>query len=308
MSSFQLVIVDAFTSHAFSGNPAAVCFLESAEPSDAQLQAIAAEMNLSETAFVRALDAAAGSYSLRWFTPTVEVNLCGHATLATAWALFSERGVAVPRLCFHTLSGPLTVERDEADARVLRMEFPLGASAPVQLPDAILAALRAALWPVTSDSRDCAFSAVYFCPKTRKLLIEVDDERHVHAVVLVPADLVAVFPAGSAPSTGLPDVRGVAVTTSRVAAGADYQICSRYFAPWVGINEDPVTGSAHTALAAMFAPRLGHTFRARQASHRNGLLTVSIDPQRVPAGRVWLSGEAVTVLRGSLDVSKAAKQ
>lgn len=308
--SFQLVIVDAFTSHAFGGNPAAVCFVDGDEPSEAQLQAIAAEMNLSETAFVRALDAAAGSYALRWFTPTVEVNLCGHATLATAWALFSERSVATPRLCFHTLSGVLTVERDESDARVLRMEFPLGASAPVQLPDATLTALRAALWPASSESRHCAFTGLYFCAKTRKLLVRVDDERHVHAVVLSPAALVAVFPAGSAPTTGLPDVRGVAVTTSNVAPAADYAICSRYFAPWVGINEDPVTGSAHTALAAMYAPLLGHTFRARQASHRNGIVTVSIDPHRVPAGRVWLSGEAVTVLRGSLDVSKApaAKQ
>jgi PhzF family phenazine biosynthesis protein len=303
-----IVVIDAFTSRAFSGNQAAVCVLESASSlSAAQMQQIAAEMNLSETAFVHAIDATAGTYHLRWFTPQVEVNLCGHATLATAWALFSERHVQPRCLRFQTLSGELTVERDDADANVLRMDFPLGASALVQLPDATLTALRAALWPATSASRQCAIAAVYFCPKTKKLLVEVDSETHVHAVALSPAELVAVFPPGSATSTGLPDVRGVAVTTSNVAAGADYRICSRYFAPWVGLNEDPVTGSAHTALAAMYAPRLGHTFRARQASQRNGFMTVSIDPARVPAGRVWLSGQAVTVLRGALDLSTAAR-
>lgn len=301
-STFELVIVDAFTSSAFGGNPAAVCFVDSAEsaPSDALRHQIAAEMNLSETAFVQPLDDSQALYSLRWFTPQVEVNLCGHATLATAWALFAERRVAPRRLSFATLSGELIVERDAQDASLLHMEFPLGAPNAVVLGDAVLDALRRALWPADSSSRTCEIRHVHFCAKTRKLTLEVADERDVLALKPTGADLVAVFPPGSSS----PDVRGVIVTTANVPADADYKVASRYFAPWVGIPEDPVTGSAHTVLAAYYAARLGHTFRARQASQRNGFLVLSTDPARVPAGRVLLSGNACTVLRGKLQFTQ----
>jgi PhzF family phenazine biosynthesis protein len=304
-ASFDLVIVDAFTATPFGGNPAAVCFVDSAAvaPSDALRQQIAAEMNLSETAYVQAVDAAQGAYSLRWFTPQVEVNLCGHATLATAWALFNERRVEARRLSFATLSGELIVERDAHDAALLHMEFPLGAPIAVSLGDATVDALRRALWPADSPSRQCEFRHVHFCAKTRKLTLELADECHVLALKPSAADLVAVFQLGSSS----PDVRGVIVTSAGVPPAADYQVVSRYFAPWVGIPEDPVTGSAHTVLAAYYASRLGHTFRARQASQRNGFLVLSTDPARVPAGRVLLSGNACTVLRGKLDLGKYQK-
>jgi PhzF family phenazine biosynthesis protein len=289
----SLVVVDAFTSTPFGGNPAAVCILDANDnSSDALKQLIAAEMNLSETAYVQPRDDSESNFSLRWFTPLVEVNLCGHATLATAWALFTESKVKSRRLSFHTLSGELIVERDETDDSLLHMQFPLGAPANIDSA-AFSAKLCAAL-----NLNAAAVVNVAFCAKTRKLTVEVNSESDVLALNPSAVDLVAVFPAGSSS----PDVRGVIVTTANVPSGSDYQICSRYFAPWVGITEDPVTGSAHTVLAAYYAERLGKKFRARQASRRNGFLF--INTERVPAGRVLLSGNACTVLRGKLDLSK----
>jgi PhzF family phenazine biosynthesis protein len=257
-------------------------------------------MNLSETAFVQPLDDSQALYSLRWFTPQVEVNLCGHATLATAWALFAERRVAPRRLSFATLSGELIVERDAQDASLLHMEFPLGAPNAVVLGDAVLDALRRALWPADSSSRTCEIRHVHFCAKTRKLTLEVADERDVLSLNPSAVDLVAVFPAGSSS----PDVRGVIVTTANVPSGSDYQRLRRVtLRHGSAFSEDPVTGSAHTVLAAYYAERLG-TDVSCTSSIATQWISLLSTTARVPAGRVLLSGNACTVLRGKLDLSK----
>lgn len=256
----DLYHLDAFARRPFEGNPAAVCPL--AEwPDDALLQAIATENNLSETAFfVREGE----GYRLRWFTPSVEVELCGHATLASAWVLFNALGEPRETLRFFTRSGELRVSRA---GEALAMDFPAKHPEPVAEPDAVLAALGLA-------SADVQM--------TDDILVAVDDEASV--VALAP-DLRAL--------AALPG-RGVVVT----APGREFDIVSRWFGPKVGVDEDPVTGSAHTSLAPYWSRRLGkRRLTARQGGRRQGELVCEVDGERVV-----LTGQVVPYLTGTIHV------
>jgi len=257
----RIFVVDAFTSRPFAGNPAAVCLVEG-ERDDAWRRAVAAEMNLPETAFV---ERDGDAYSLRWFTPAVEADLCGHATLAAAHVLW-EVGEAGDVLRFHTRSGLLTAERD-GDQIVL--DFPADPPEPVGEPEGLAAALGCApVW--TGRGRF-------------DLVVEMADAGTVRSL---SPDLAAI--AGF-------DVRAVVVTArGEPEDGADF--VSRVFSPQTGIDEDPVTGSAHCTLAWVWAVRLGRTeLSGYQASARGGYVRV-----RLAGDRVILAGSAVTVLRGEL--------
>jgi PhzF family phenazine biosynthesis protein len=254
--------VNAFTDRPFAGNPAAVCLLPG--PRDAEwMQLVAREMNLAETAFlVREGD----GFQLRWFTPSVEVDLCGHATLASAHALW-EGGHLRPdeTARFHTRSGVLSASRRDG---LIWLDFP--STPPV-------------LAPAPDELRDGLGVPLSFVGRTPfDYLVELDAESTVRR--LVP-DLTLL---------GRLPMRGVIVTASSTSADQDF--VSRFFAPAAGIPEDPVTGSAHCALAPYWAAKLGRSeLRGYQASARGGLVRV-----RLAADRVLLGGHAVTVMRGEL--------
>ena len=262
--------VDAFTSDAFAGNPAAVCLLPEPHP-DTWLQDVAAEMNLSETAFLR--PHRDGAYRLRWFTPSHEVDLCGHATLASAHVLWTE-GLLAPDAParFDTEGGPLTAIR-EADW--MTMDFPTAPPHSVDPSPALLAALDAA-------------DPVYTGRSERDLLVHLPSAEAVRT--LDPA----------LPALADLDARGVIVTAAvDEDVDEDIDFVSRFFAPGVGVPEDPVTGSAHCTLGPYWAERLGRSsLRARQVSARGG--TVHVECAGPEADRLALSGRAVTTLRGRL--------
>ena len=257
-----IVFVDAFTSEPFAGNPAAVCVLP--EPRDAAwMQHVAREMNLAETAF---LDRATDGFNLRWFTPTVEVDLCGHATLASAHVLWETGQVAATEpIRFHTRSGVLTaVRRDDW----IELDFPVTPEQPVEIPPDLVEALGVLPRYVGKSRFD--------------YLVELDSEEAVRNVRPDFARLRTI------------SARGIIVTSRSSTPGCDF--VSRFFAPASGIDEDPVTGSAHSCLAHFWSSRLQKDrFIARQLSERGGLLKVQLD-----GDRVRLSGQAVTVLRGEL--------
>lgn len=268
-----LFIVDAFTTRAFSGNPAAVCVLDAPMP-EAAMQAVAAEMNLSETAFA-CPKGGDGRYGLRWFTPAKEVPLCGHATLATA-AVLRERGERAPVLRFDTLSGELRVADDAAGRGGLTMDFPLDAPRPYDAPKALLDAVGAPA-PVL----DACVGA-----RSGNVLLRLPDEAAVRAARPDPRALLAAA-----------HVDGVILTARGRDAGVDF--VSRYFTPWYGIDEDPVTGSSHTLLGPYWARETGRDdLRARQVSTRGGEMGVRMRDD----GRVELTGHSVVVLRGTLKV------
>ena len=255
--------IDAFTDTPFAGNPAAVCLLEAPRPV-AWMSSVAREMNLSETAFlVRRSD----GFDLRWFTPAIEVDLCGHATLASAHMLWETQHVPPDQtLRFHTKSGVLTADRR---GDWIELDFPARIETPAPAPEGLTAALG-----LTAPRYVGRFNNDY--------LIEVESESIV---------------AGLAPDfsrlRALP-VRGVIVTSRASSAGVDF--VSRFFAPGAGVDEDPVTGSAHCLLTPYWHQRLGRTeLIARQLSARGGLLRLSLD-----GDRVRISGQAVTVVRGEL--------
>ncbi len=259
----RIRIVDAFAEQPFTGNPAGVCLLE-AWPEDAWMQRVAAELNLSETAFAH--PRTDGDWALRWFTPTVEVDLCGHATLATAHVLRAD-GLASEAVRFHTRSGVLTAAVGEQ----ITLDFPAS--------------------PVTAASVDLtpALGAqpaeVHHVAALRELLAVYEDERTVRT--LAP-DLAAI--------ARLEGLRGVVVT----APSAEYDFVSRVFLPAAGIPEDPVTGGAHTALAPFWAERLGRDeLVGYQASTRGGIVRT-----RVRGDRVELTGGAITMLDGELLTGK----
>lgn len=258
--------VDAFASRPFAGNPAAVCPLERWLPDDV-MQAIAAENNLSETAFfVRRPD---GEFDLRWFTPCTEVDLCGHATLASAWTLMRELEPTCARAVFHTRSGPLVVARAGDD---LAMDLPARPAEPIEIPAALVRALGA---------RPAA------CLRARDLVGVFDDAEEVRA--LAP-DMGAI--------AALEGVFAVSVTARGTGADTDVDFVSRFFAPAKGVPEDPVTGSAHATLVPYWAMRLGkNRMRARQVSRRVGELGCWMQ-----GDRVTLTGRAVIVLSGTLHV------
>ncbi len=237
--------------------------------SDGERLAIAAELNLSETAFP-GLPGAGGRARLRWFTPTTEVSLCGHATLATAHVLLAE-GFAEPPLTFDSLSGPLSVDRTEEG--LLRLDFPSDPPSERATPDGLMEALGLPGGTPFFSGERCA-------------LVPVEDE----------AALVAVAPAMEALGRVRlpPGVMGVSVTAPGAEPGVDF--VSRFFGPWVGVPEDPVTGMAHTVLGPWWAARLGRDeLEARQRSRRGGALRV-----QVRGDRTELLGRAVTVARGVL--------
>lgn len=254
--------IDAFTSRRFGGNPAAVVLLDDWLPDDV-LAAIAAENNLSETAFVIP---AADVCPLRWFTPTVEVDLCGHATLAAAFVLLRERCADRERIVFSTRSGELTVSRH---ARGLVMDFPSRPAVPVAIADdALVAALGARPHEVL---------------RARDLLAVFDDQDTVRALRPDTARIAALD--------------AYAVIAS--APGRDVDFVSRFFAPRAGIAEDPVTGSAHCTLTPYWAARLGRTaLSARQLSARGGELWCELRGERV-----HIAGSAVEYLRGEIIVA-----
>ena len=253
---------DAFTDKAFAGNPAAVCILTDPRD-DAWMQNLAQEMNLSETAFLRKQE---DGYGLRWFTPAVEVALCGHATLASAHILW-ETAMLAPReqARFHTLSGLLTAERK---GNWIELNFPATPEQQATPPPRLMEALGVAPKYVGKSKFD--------------YLVEVDTEETVRNLK---------------PDFGLlraMQVRGVMVTSQATMAGYDF--VSRFFAPGSGIDEDPVTGSAYCCLGPFWSKRLGkNELTAFQASRRGGTVRV-----RVRDDRVYLSGQAVTVFRGEL--------
>jgi PhzF family phenazine biosynthesis protein len=258
-------VVDAFTDEPFRGNPAAVCLLEQ-PAAEAWMQSVAAEMRHSETAFVVP---GAAAWGLRWFTPEVEVDLCGHGTLATAHVLWST-GAAAPGdpLAFDTRSGRLGARRD-GDWIVL--DFPADEPAEAAPPAALLDGLG------VDPARVVAVRRFRF-----DWLVEVADAATVRGLVPDHARLKTV------------PVRGVVVTAPGDEAGVDF--VSRFFGPASGVDEDPVTGSAHCALGPHWAPRLGRTdLVGRQVSARSGTVRVRVGPERVELG-----GRAVTVLVGTL--------
>lgn len=259
----RLLQIDAFTSTPFRGNPAAVCLLD--EERDAQwMQDVASEMNLSETAFLLRRD---DGFSLRWFTPAAEVALCGHATLASAHALWEEKILGPAETArFHTLSGLLTAERRED---LIELDFPATPPQSADAPDGLLEALGLT-------------DALFVGRNKFDFVIEVESEQRVRAVEPDHARLKRI------------PVRGVIVTSRATAGDADF--VSRFFGPAVGVDEDPVTGSAHCALTPYWAAKLGKSaMLAFQASRRGGYLHV-----RLAGDRVKLGGKAVTVLRGEL--------
>lgn len=256
--------VDAFTDRPFSGNPAAVCLLP-APRDDAWMQDLAREMNLSETAF---LLARADGYGLRWFTPTIEVDLCGHATLASAHVLWEEGLLARRELArFHTRSGILTAARRND---WIELDFPAVLEEPADAPSDLLPAL--------------GVRASYVGKNRFDFLVEVESEAVVRALAPDFHRLRAL------------PVRGVIVTSRADSVDADF--VSRFFAPGSGIDEDPVTGSAHCCLGPFWAKRLGkQELVGYQASARGGTVRV-----RLKEDRVLLGGRAVTISRGELSV------
>ncbi len=254
--------VDSFTNHPFAGNPAAVCILPEA-PADQWMRDVAREMNLSETSFLFPQN---GGYNLRWFTPAVEVDLCGHATLAAAHVLWE--GGHLPAGAparFHTRSGLLQAERQ---GEWIEMDFPAkverAADPPADLPTAL------------------GLQPTYIGRNQFDYLVEVESAAVLRAVQPDHSTL-----------RKLP-VRGVIVTAR--SDTPEYDFISRFFAPGSGIDEDPVTGSAHCCLAPYWAQRLGKTeMVGYQASARGGVVRV-----RCSGDRVFLGGQAVTVLRGEL--------
>jgi PhzF family phenazine biosynthesis protein len=261
--SVPIFHVSAFTDRPFAGNPAAVCLLP--EPRDAGwMQAVGGQMNLSETAF---LHPEGGGFRLRWFTPAVEVDLCGHATLASAHVLW-ESGRLLPDApaLFQTRSGLLTVVRRDR----IEMNFPACPAAPAPPPPGLAEALGATVVSAGRNRMDW--------------LAEVESEAVLRGLRPDFRSLAAL------------PVRGVIVTSR--ADDRAYDFVSRFFAPAAGVNEDPVTGSAHCCLGPFWAGRIGKAeLRAYQASARGGEVRVRVD-----GGRVVLGGQAVTVLRGELTV------
>jgi len=263
--TIPIVQVDAFTAQPFAGNPAAVCILP-AMKDVTWMQHVAREMNLAETAFLQRRGGDGSDFDLRWFTPAVEVDLCGHATLASAHVLWETGQLAVTAIArFHTRSGLLTATRrgDWID-----LDFPLMPVTAVGAPPGLSEALGVTPRYVGRSRFD--------------ILVQVESEPIVRDLKPDFRQLATV------------DARGVIVTSR--ATSTDHDFVSRFFAPQSGIDEDPVTGSAHCCLAAFWRTELGKDrFVARQLSARGGVLQLQIVGDRVRIG-----GQAVTVLRGEL--------
>ncbi|XP_006149008.1 phenazine biosynthesis-like domain-containing protein [Tupaia chinensis] len=282
-----IFIADAFTARAFRGNPAAVCLLENKLDEDMH-QKIAREMNLSETAFIRKLHPTddftqSSCFGLRWFTPASEVPLCGHATLASAAVLFHKIKNTNSTLTFVTLSGELKAKRADDD---IILDLPLYPAHPQdfhEVEDVIKTAIG-----------DTLVQDIRYSPDTRKLLVRLSDtyDRSFLENLKVNTETLP-----QVEKTG--KVKGLILTLKGQSGGQTqgFDFYSRYFAPWFGVAEDPVTGSAHTVLSSYWSQELGKTeMRALQCSCRGGELGISLCPD----GRVNLRGGAAIVLEGTL--------
>ncbi|CVK19011.1 PhzF family phenazine biosynthesis protein [Sporomusa sphaeroides] len=275
MKVIPIYYVDAFTKECFTGNPAAVCVLtESIE--DKYMQLIAKETNLSETAFVQPLAGQAvhqaNRYSLRWFTPKCEVDLCGHATIATSKILFNRLGINGEQIIYETKSGRLTARKTDQG---ISLDFPIDDFSPVAVPAAIIEAMGIESYENAIIGNNT--KKLVICVKTKsdvlKLTPDFEKMKNIEFAMTV---------------------KGVGVTCS---GDEDYDCISRYFNPWAGINEDPVTGSVHTVLAAYWSKLLKKSeLRAYQASDRGGEMVLRI----LTGNRVELIGQAVVVLKGEL--------
>lgn len=258
--------VDAFASKVFEGNPAAVCPLDHWLV-DEVLQAIAGENNLSETAF---FVPSAKGFQLRWFTPVAEVDLCGHATLASAHVIFNMLSYAKASVCFETRSGELTVKRK---GELLEMDFPASFPKPCQLSGQLASQLGEGLG------------------RTPMEVLAADD----YIAVFDSENIVRSLSPNFSKLSGL-DLRGVVATAPGAASEIDF--VSRFFAPKYGIPEDPVTGSAHCELAPYWAAKLGkQSLNARQVSKRGGDISCQL-----LGNRVLLSGKAVTFMEAVIDI------
>ncbi|MFF0747412.1 PhzF family phenazine biosynthesis protein [Streptomyces sp. NPDC004111] len=268
--------VDAFTSTPFQGNPAAVLLLENSHafPEDAWLQRVATELNLSETAFAHPLPPGRNTeadWALRWFTPTTEVDMCGHATLATAHVLKTTSTAPTPITRFTTRSGTLTTTAHPDGS--LTLDFPTAPLTPVEAPAGLAEALGTE-----------PLSVHFTGDLVGDLLVECRSEQDVHAL---SPDLRAL--------AGL-SRRGIIATARAQDPGKGYDFATRCFFPAVGIDEDPVTGSAHTALAPFWSARLGRSeLTGLQGGARTGLVRTALH-----GDRTHLTGHAVTVLEGEL--------
>jgi len=254
--------VDSFTEKPFAGNPAGVCILDKAAD-ERWMQNVAMEMNLAETAFLYPV---ADGYNLRWFTPTVEVDLCGHATLASAHMLFELGKLKSDEEArFHSKSGLLTAKKQ---GDWIEMDFPATPAVQLPAPDGLIAAL--------------GVEAIWVGQSKFDLLVEVASEAEVR---------------GLSPNTSaLKSLGGRGVIVTSQASTPGYDFVSRFFAPCAGVDEDPVTGSAHCTLAPYWEPKLGKSeMIGYQASRRGGVVRV-----RRVGDRVMLGGQAVTVMRGEL--------
>ncbi|KAG2392883.1 hypothetical protein C9374_009460 [Naegleria lovaniensis] len=335
----ELFTVDSFTKSPFRGNPAAVCFLTDENlvaqlderfPSDLDKEnlykLIAREMNLSETCFLRrslssSLNDQDGRFQLRWFTPTVEVNLCGHATLAAAHLIFSKFNENSPkRLVFETRSGELSVEKDENDSELLKLNFPAGDPQRVQFPTSVMLNLLKHLNLLSTNDHDMntaeekiasIVKETILCRKTKKLLLVVKDLRQVLQVEPNESALLAM----NFESEDLQNhVKGVAVNMPvnemdeeskmelKKLVGNDVEVdkidfVTRYFSPWNGIKEDPVNGSSQTSLCPYYSNKLGkQKLVCFQASKRSGILFA----EPISGGRVSIGGYAKTMMTAKM--------
>ncbi|MEW8437144.1 MAG: PhzF family phenazine biosynthesis isomerase [Candidatus Thiodiazotropha taylori] len=257
-----IYIVDAFAEQRFSGNPAAVCLLNG-DADDRWMQAVATEMNLSETAFLR--QTSDNEWALRWFTPTMEVDLCGHATLASAHVLWHEIGIQKDVLRFNTRSGWLSAERS---GEWIHLDFPVDRAVPSPIPEGLEQTLGAGIEA--------------FCQGRQDLLVVLERDAVLRG--LAPnMQRLAKF-----------DTRAVIVTAPSDLDAYDF--VSRCFAPRAGIPEDPVTGAAHCTLGPYWGERLAkQQLRGFQASKRGGVVGVDLQGERVR-----LRGKAITTLQGQL--------
>ncbi len=252
--------IDAFAENPFEGNPAAICPLEE-WLSDELMQSIAEENNLSETAFFVPTEQ---GFHIRWFTPDTEVDICGHATLASAYVIFTILGYKGEEINFESKSGPLKVTNNEG---LMVMDFPSQPPIKCEMPDGIAQAFN--ITPIE-------------CLKAEDYIVVFSGEEEVRAVQPKLAALMDI------------DLRGVAIT----AKSNKYDFISRFFAPKLGINEDPVTGSAHTQLVPYWSTVLGDTkFHAKQVSPRGGELFCELQKDRV-----LIAGKAIMYLAGEIEI------
>ena len=263
MAEYPIYQVDAFTSQTFGGNPAAVVPLDAWLP-DEVMQNIAIENNLSETAFFVPTDK---GFHLRWFTPTTEVNLCGHATLATSWVIFNELGYDQKEIRFDSLSGELIVQKSEDG---LTLNFPTWESQFCEIEE-----------PIIKEIFGRAASEIY---KGKKWVLIFDDEDFIRTAKPNLTLLKTI------------DCEGVVI--SALSKNPNIDFVSRYFGPQVGIDEDPVTGSAHCVLTPIWAKKLNQTeFQARQVSPRGGDLDL-----RLQGDRLMITGQATPYMKGAIYV------